>query len=220
MSKKILFITFCAVAIMSKEIQNNQNSWWTIFNNTNLNYIVENGLKNSHSLKSSVSKTKQTHESTKIIRSQLLPSIYANGRWNSSDINGYQGSPNSKQPEFMNNGSISLDARYRLDSWGEEMQQLKSYRYIAQASRAELENSKLIFAIHTTNLYFDAIFTKVQIDILLKQKMTAEKLLDLTKLRYENGESSGLTLLQQKQQVAATTASIPPAKLHHHYLHN
>jgi multidrug efflux system outer membrane protein len=216
MKNLILLLTILTFLATAKEDNSNSKNWWTIFGDTTLNKIVELGLSQNHSLKSVSSKTDQTIQQSKIIRSQLFPSVYANGRWNTSDMNGYSGSRDgSSTPDEMNIGSLTLDARYRLDSWGEELQQYRSAKLNGKAREADLESAKLKLAIKATSLYFDAIFTKSQVSILEKQKSTAEKLLELTDLRYKKGESTGLVLLQQKQQLAAITASIPPATLQH-----
>ncbi len=214
--KRITALLIFVATLSATEDSVKQDSWWDIFSDPTLTTIVTRGLEENFKLKASASKVNQSMEQSKIVRSQLLPSVYANGRWNGSDLNGFQGrTQGSTLPDYMDNRSVTLDARYKLDSWGEELQQYRSVKLNSQAAKADLADAEMQMAISMTSLYFDAIYSKAQMAILKKQEVTAQKLTDLMKMRYDRGEATGLALLQQKQNLAAASASIPPAKMQH-----
>ena len=218
MRNKILILSIFLISIVwSKDNSNSkyENLWWRDFSDSTLNKIIDSTITNNKQLESVRKKSEQARAQSKIIRSQLMPIISANGRWNTTDINGYSmgGAPGTPLPNQINSGSVTLDAQYKLDSWGEELQQYRSAKLQALAAEANFNDLELNTIIKVTTLYLDVIFTKNQLEILGVQKKTAQDLLKITESLYKTGQSSGLILLQQQQQLASVEASIPPAEL-------
>ncbi len=212
--KNKLFTLLFSIAVASSAIESQSLSWVTQFDDLTLTKIVNHGIDNNRNLQASQKRTEQVFQQAKLNRSLLFPNLYAKGRWNGGDLNGTS-QPGTTDTDMMKTAAVSLDARYNVSSLGEEMQQYKAVLNNYKAQMQDHKDAQLRTSIQVIKLYFDAIYTGSQVKILEKQKQTAETLLQLTQKRYNLGQSSGLALLQQKQQVASIKASIPPAKLQH-----
>ena len=213
MKNKLLILFFVSILPAKEILDSIHNEWWKTLNDSSLIFIVNNTVQENKTLQSLRSKIKQMDAQSKVVRSQLLPSIYANGIYSNGDLNGYAGVPSQKLPDYSTMSSLTLDGQYRLDSWGQSMQQYKGAKYLTQATIEDYKNNELEITTKVVGLYLDAIYTKKQIDILNKQKETSQKLLELTKNRYTSGVGKGLSYLQQKQQLITIEASIEPAIL-------
>lgn len=209
MKSKLLFFLL-SVTLFAQE--NDTLPWWNHFGDVALTGIVEYGIENNKTLQASKKRTDQALEQAKLNRSLLFPNLYANGRWNGGDLNGST-APGASDKDMMNTASLSLDARYSISSLGEEMQQYKAALRSYEAKAQDHRDAELRSSVQIVKLYFDAVYAKGKIAILGEQKKTAEQLLKLTQMRYAKGQTSGLALLQQKQQLASVEASIPPAQL-------
>lgn len=206
--RNLLLLILIKVAFLNAT-QISIDNWWEQFNDSAMNQIISHGMKENRSLMASAARVEQSDEYTKIIRSQLLPSLYGNLRVSKSSVD-------EEFPNFdsgFTTASVSLDARYKLDSWGEELQQWRSIKLSGKAKEIDHQNTEMKISINMVSLYFDVIYAKNQKKILLKQLKNAEDLLTLAKSRYEKGISSGFVLLQQKQQLASVNAMIPPADM-------
>ncbi len=205
--KKILFLIFLVFSFGSA-IEPSIDSWWEQFNDPVMNKILSEGMRENRTLMASASRIEQSEEYRKIIRSQLLPSLYGSLRVSKRNVEEF--------PSFdtvFTTASATLDARYKLDSWGEELQQYRSVKLSGKATESDHLNTELRISINMASLYFDAIYAKNQLEILLNQKANSEKMMELTKSRYESGVASGYVVLQQQQQLATIEAAIPPAKM-------
>ncbi len=208
------WILYCAVLAGSASAESN---WWNQFGDSGIDSLVEIGLKQNKSVVASKERLNQTEEQAKLYRSQVLPSIYGNGRVGRSDLNG---STIPTKADYMSTGAVSLDARYVVSSLGKEAQAYRSANFLAKSKEEEHRQIELAQSIKITKLALDASFAKTQIHILEEQKKSSDQLLELVKLRYERGERTGLAFLQQKQQAATASASLAPAKLQYQSIVN
>ncbi len=203
----LLLLSSCISAEMSE-----QSEWWMQFDDATLTNIIDSGIANNQTIQASRSQVDRSYQVTKLNKSQLFPSLYGNGRWNNSAT-----APRDKDyPTFDDKSvtaSLTLDARYSVSSLGKEMQAYRAAKHAFYAQEEDHKNIVLQSSTQMAQLYFDAVFAKGQLRILQKQKENAEQLLELTRKRYEVGQSSGLALLQQRQQLASVEATIPPAQL-------
>ena len=99
-----------------------QTNWWNQFNDSGIDSLIQQGLNGNKAIVASKERLKQSSEMTKLNRSQILPSIYGNGRIGRSDLNGYT---LPAKVDYMSTGAVSLDARYVVSAWGKEFQQYR-----------------------------------------------------------------------------------------------
>ncbi len=209
-NKLLLSLLLLSISLSAQE--NETQQWWNLFEDETLTEIIDSGVINNQTIQASRAQVDRSHQVMKLNKSQLFPTLYGNGRWNNSAT----AQRDADYPTFDDKSvtaSLTLDARYSVSSLGKEMQ---AYRAARQSFYAQEEDHKSIVLQSSTQmaqLYFDAVFAKGQLRILQKQKENAEQLLELTRKRYEVGQSSGLALLQQRQQLASVEATVPPAEL-------
>lgn len=204
--KKLLFM-FIAMAFM---LQAEELKWWEQFNDPALNSIMSEGMKENRTLMSVAAKVDQSDEYSKIIRSQLLPSLYGNLRVGKRNLGDF---PSFETDSVFTSASATLDARYKLDAWGEELQQYRASRLSGKAIEVDYRKTEMTISKMIASLYFDALKAKKQLTLLESQRDNSRSLLELASSKYKSGISTGYALLQQKQQLATIEAAIPTAKM-------
>lgn len=203
---KILITIFT----MTFLIQAGELNWWEQFNDPELNKIIEEGMSENRTLMNIASKVDQSEEYSKIIRSQLLPSLYGNLRVGKANLGDF---PSFESDSVFTTASATLDARYKLDAWGEELQQYRASRLSGKAAEVDYKKTEMTISKMIGSLYFDVVTAKKQLQILISQRDNSELMLKLASSKYKSGISTGYALLQQKQQLASIEAAIPPAKM-------
>jgi len=211
MRSKLLFTLFLIGSTLSAQ-ESDGHQWWNLFEDATLVEIIDSGIANNQTIQASREQVDRTYQISKLNKSLLFPSLYANGRRTGSG-SALKDSSYQTFEERTNTGALTLDARYSVSSLGKEMQQYQAAKQAFYAQEEDHKNAVLMSSTQMAQLYFDAVFAKGQLRVLNQQKETAEQLLDLTRMRYERGQSTGLALLQQRQQLASVEATIPPAEL-------
>ena len=109
-------------------------------------------------------------------------------------------------------GSATLDARYAIDAWWRQHPAARAARLEAHASTDERDDFAIRLATQVAGAYLDAVAARERLVKLEEQLSTLQKLEELTELRFQRSEASGIDVLQQRQQVAGARARIPDAR--------
>jgi NodT family efflux transporter outer membrane factor (OMF) lipoprotein len=110
-------------------------------------------------------------------------------------------------------GSAMLNASLGVDLWGRSFLGGRAASYDALASEGNLEARRAQVASSLAAAWYDVVTGRQRVAIVQAQLANSRALLELVELRYEGGESTGLDVLQQRQQLAATEAQLPATEL-------
>ncbi len=164
--------------------------WWGFFQDSQLNFLIEKGLRENPSLKMAQAKWISTLEYAKVVKSKLYPQLNGNyvEDWTYFGKNGfvlgfYPLPPTLSPPKSANIIDLSLNFSYEFDFWGKNKQRYQAALGIAMMELAESIQAELILSTMIAYAYFEY--------------QTHQTLLCLEKQIYNNYQSIS-SLLQKR----------------------
>lgn len=181
-------------------------AWWESLGDEALNHLVETGLTHNFGLRQSMARIRQATALARQAGARLYPSLdldagYAR-EW--SDRNGGEGARDSQET-----ADLHFPLRWELDLWGRLSSLERAEDLSAQATVEDWLAARLLLSATIAEVYFEMQEQRSQLDVLHEQIDTNRTLLQLTSLRFGQGQSSIVDVLQQQQQLEATEARIP-----------
>src|SRR6202158_98667 len=187
-----------------------RGKWWEMFNEPQLNALEEKVNVSNQNIASAAAGFLAARALVKEARSQLFPTVTTNPsiivqRTPSSSGSGSGAGSKSSAGTFTDY-TLPFDATWQPDLFGRIRNTVKSAAYGAQASAADLENTRLTVQAEVAADYF-----QLRGQDALKQLLDATvdsfgKSLDLTKALYETGIASQKAVAQAETQLEATKA--------------
>jgi NodT family efflux transporter outer membrane factor (OMF) lipoprotein len=179
--------------------------WWTSFNDPQLNFFVELALEKNLTIQEAWANIDQAESRLKQANAGFFPTV--DGRVNVQKrwITPQDESIRNRGDDSTVGGAIN----WELDVWGRlrsakvaAIQDLESMVQGWRAARLDLTSSVAI-------TYFSIQEQRLQLELNRSQFKSNEMLLDLTRLRFAQGQTSIVDVLQQKDQLAATQVNEP-----------
>ncbi|MEO0811628.1 MAG: TolC family protein, partial [Myxococcota bacterium] len=109
-------------------------------------------------------------------------------------------------------GNAGINAQWQIDIWGQSYLAYRAAELQRDASTGDRDGVSLALANQVAAAYFDVVLAKNSIALVQEQIDANRRLLELIELRFERGDSTGLDVLQQKQQTHAREAELPPLR--------
>jgi outer membrane protein, multidrug efflux system len=192
-----------AQSIQNTEIAAN---WWTGFESTELNALIERALENNNNLQASLQRIEQARADLKVAGASLLPSAdvtasYMSGSTQAMNITDMR---NNGIPEYTADIGIS----YELDLFGanhakagaaEERLLSSTYRHDALA---------LVIMGDVAQNYFNVLNLKERVRIAKDNLRASKDLLDVAEARFQTGARTQLDITRQETQVARAKAAV------------
>ena len=163
-------------------------SWWKVFNDTTLVSLIEEGLNNNLSLKSTVNVIKQSQLQLEIANTQLYPSIgYGVGA---------EASKNSLSSKINDEVVAVASVSYTLDLWGRIRNQNEAAFQAYLATEMAYYQVKAALIAQIATLYFT--LRDVDNRLILAENMieTMSHFKDIVEARYNAGFISKVDLNQ------------------------
>ncbi len=192
--------------------------WWETLGDPFLRQYVEDALTGNYDLTAATYRIAQAEATAVRARAPILPSLSLDAQGSTGPLStrgfalgGIPRQPGVQLPALFYTGNAALNLRYRLDAWGQEYLAYQASKLQAMASRGDGDGVALALISQIAEAYLDAVMAKQQIAIIERQIESSRQLEALTQRRFEVGEATALTVLQQRQQLASTRANLPPA---------
>lgn len=194
--------------------------WWTTFGDASLDRVMEQGLSGNDDLGAAWERVDQARASAFGSLAPQLPSLSFDVGANAApfeslgfQFGGIPTAPGEDEPPLAYyTGSAMLNARVPLDFWGPQVQLYRAGRFEVQAAAGDRDAQAISLSVRIGGAYFDAVTAAAQVALIERQVESQESLLELTELRYRETDTSGLDVLQQRQQLEATRALLPTAR--------
>jgi NodT family efflux transporter outer membrane factor (OMF) lipoprotein len=195
-----------------------RGNWWEVFGDPELNQLEEQAGKANQSIASAAASFLAARALVKQARSQLFPTVTTN-----PSITRSRQSPNLKgviigsggtgtgggsngQAAIFTTYELPFDATWVPDLWGKVRNTIASNAYAAQASDADLANTRLTIHAEVAVDYFE-LRSQDALKRLLDSTVEAYKQsLDLTKALFETGIDSDESVAQAETQLETTQA--------------
>ena len=179
--------------------------WYRDFNDSVLNKLIEDGLKQSADVDIAVEKLRQARQNLRINKVKYLPTADAAGKYYYlKDSRAYSGTPLST--DYY---ELGLDAAWEIDIRGGGRRLTEQSKALFAAASADLQNVKLSLTAEIASVYVNLRQTQEQIQIARKNESLQSALYNLTKQKYNAGLSDDISLQQAQYLLTTTRETIP-----------
>jgi len=181
-------------------------SWWETFNDEDLNRLVETGLTANFGLRQYVARIEQAAALAHQARAGLYPTLDLDAGYR-SEWDGETASSESRDRQDASDLGFLL--RWELDVWGRLSSLRRAGKLAAQATIEDWLGARLLLSTAIATTYFEVQEQHRQLEVIRAQIEINKTLLQLTTLRFGQGQSSIVDVLQQQEQLEATLARVP-----------
>ncbi len=180
--------------------------WWGSFVDPVLNRLIREGLESNFDLQRFVARIEQASALARQSGSRLYPTVDLSASYDLEE-DGKITAPSTRDLEESSGLGVLL--RWELDLWGRLSSAKKARKYQLEASYQDWLDARLLLSSAITESYFEIKEQRRQLEVLQEQIEINESLLRLTSLRFGQGQSSIVAVLQQQEQLDETKARIP-----------
>jgi NodT family efflux transporter outer membrane factor (OMF) lipoprotein len=198
-----------------------RGTWWELFDDPQLNSLEAKVDAANQTLKIADANFRAAHANVGFFRASEAPTIGV-----APSISAVRDSANQPylSTTMVNNGegnvTLPLELNYEIDLWGRIHRQVTAAREQAQASAADLANTRLSLHAELAIDYMEVRSDDAQIELLRDTAKAYTDAVNLTKDRYEGGASALSDLAQARTQLDAarvleTDISVTRAQYEH-----
>jgi NodT family efflux transporter outer membrane factor (OMF) lipoprotein len=196
-----------------------RGKWWEIYNDKDLNALEEQVAVSNQNVVAAFESFLSARAIVKETRAQLFPTLATSPGVTRSRQPVLQSGHGSK-PTTFSEYSLPLDASWQLDLWGKIRDTVKANAFEAQATKGDLENTRLSAQAELASDYFQLRVSDSLIQLFNDTVRAYRESLDLTKVRYQTGIASDEDVAQAETQLEtaeaqATNLEIQRAQFEH-----
>ena len=182
-----------------------EQPWWETFDDPVLNRLVEEALAANLGLQQLVFRIEQAQALHRQAGARLFPAL--------GGAAGYEATwRDLDDPDLATRGesaSAGVLLDWELDVWGRLRSAKGARAQELQATYLDWLGGRLLLTALVAETYFEIVEQREQLRLLHRQIDVNETLLELNRLRFGQGQSSIVDVLQQREQLASTRALIP-----------
>ena len=168
--------------------------WWTGYGEARLNELIELGLKNNIDLAKSAVAVNKALAQAGVLQADLVPIFNANlGAQTGKNIK----TGGSWSESYKSGVSLS----YEIDLWRKLANSVDAAMWEANATKYDLEATRLALINSVADAYFEAKYQKESINLYEKTLKNYEELEAIIKTKFELGKEEELSLKQVKSSV-------------------
>ncbi|NVN99977.1 MAG: efflux transporter outer membrane subunit [Geobacteraceae bacterium] len=174
--------------------------WWQDFNDPILNDLIERALKANNNLAAATVRVRRAQLTAKQTDTNLTPTVSVGA--NSSyrlDLNNHVDNKSS---------GATGTASYELDLWGKLASARDGSQWEAAATESDRQSTALALIGTVATSYWQIAYLNERITTVEASIAYAEKILDLTEVKYQAGSVSALDNVQAQQTVASQKAQL------------
>ena len=188
-----------------------KKEWWKVFSDKQLDELVDHCLKDNPSLKVSMARLDQALAQGNAHGAALLPTVALNAnttrsRTSSNRPLGNYAVPNSST--VQNDFKPNLTVNYEIDWLGHVRRDIESARASAEQAQADNENVRLVLTAQVASAYFQLRQFDEEIGFISGSIKLQEKVLNLTRIRHEQGASAENDVVVQRALVESSKAQL------------
>lgn len=186
----------------TKQAQEITIKWWMLFNDSELNALVEMALRDNPDINQTRKRLEAAAALARKSLSDLLPSASLSGSRENNKTD------NTSSHEF----SLAGAAGYELDIFGKNRAAYKKDELAAWAGAEDLRAAAITLSASVVENWLRLRSLRKEESLLKEQVKTNETILDLQQQRYESGVATALDVLQQQEILSRAKAQLPDVK--------
>ncbi|GLI38162.1 efflux transporter outer membrane subunit [Geobacter hydrogenophilus] len=177
-----------------------REQWWRDFNDPALSELIERALKTNNDLAAAAIRVRRAQLSARLTGTNLTPSVSVGAT--SSITRDLKNHVNTKT------SGVTGTASYELDLWGKLSSARDTSRWEAEATESDRQSTALSLIGTVATNYWQIAYLNERIATVEASIAYAEKIWDLTEVKYRAGAVSALDQTQARQTVAAQKAQL------------
>jgi multidrug efflux system outer membrane protein len=184
-----------------------KTTWWTVFQDEELNSLETDLLAANQTLKVSVAHYQQARASAAVQNATLFPTLGVAPTASRQRYSGDRATGSSFKlpgPITQSSWSIPFTVSYEVDLVGQRRRTIEAAQASLQANAADLENVRLILTAELAADYFSLRQLDTEIGVLQRTVDALQKGLDLVNSRHQGGVASGLDVAQEETLLNTT----------------
>ena len=187
--------------------QNLGGSWWTIFQDPQLNALEDQVNVSNQNLKAAEAQFRQARAALRYYRADYYPTVTYGPSVTRERISNRRPPATSIFDGITYNDFVlPFSASYQADVWGRVRKNVESYREQAQASAADLATVNLSMHADLAVDYFQARSLDAEEELLNSTVKEYEQALELNENRFAGGIASEVEVEQARTQLETTRA--------------
>ncbi|HEY2039914.1 MAG TPA: efflux transporter outer membrane subunit [Edaphobacter sp.] len=185
-----------------------RGAWWTIYGDKELDDLEQRCATSNQSIAAALHAYEQAHDLVRQSRSSLYPTVSIGAAANRNRISSTRPLRPSNAAQDYWDFLIPLNISWEPDFWGRIRRQIEATSADAQASAAELANTRLSLQGMLAVSFFQLRGIDLQAQLLRNTLDTYTQALKLTEDRFRGGLSSDSDVQQAKAQLEQTRAQL------------
>ena len=200
-----LFIGKDTITETVKPLTSDTQEWWKSFGYSQLDSLVNLAIKNNIDLKIAQTKIEQARAQKRIVLSSLFPAVRLEPSYMRQELSGNRPNPFGGQLSRVNLNSfeIPLTLNYKLDIFGENIDQVKANALLYGASEENKKDIELQVITEVAQNYFLLLQLDSENNLLKYTEETRVHNLEITSTRYEAGLVSQIDVLRAKSELSS-----------------
>ena len=187
-----------------------RGKWWEVFDDPQLNALEEKGDVSNQNIAAAAASFLAARALVREARAQLFPTVTTNPAITreraSSTLSTGTAKGSSSSASTITDYTLPFDATWQPDLFGRIRNNIRAAAYGAQASAADLENTRLTLQAEVASDYFQLRGQDALIQVLDSTVVAFQQSLDLTTALYETGIGTAEAVAQAETQLESTQA--------------
>jgi len=178
------------------------DKWWQSFEDPALDILVEEGLKQNFSIRSTWDRLRQAEQVAAKAGASLLPSVT------------YEGAAVRTRRDTNDNISYStaytvgVAASYEVDLWGRVRSTQQAAALDAIAAREDVASAAITLSAAIAKTWYQLVEAWLQEKLVARQVETNEQVLAIITLQFRQGQVGAANIFRQRQLVESTRGQL------------
>lgn len=184
------------------------DGWWKNFNDSLLDSLIEQALQQNFNVSIAAHRMEIARQTLNQARSQYFPAFNFNGSWTKSRTSGAM--TKADDPAVTSSYySLGIDMNWQIDLFGKIHAASKNRKAQFKASRAQFDGMQLSVAAEMATYYINLRVLQAQKIVAGEHLASQDKIMEITRARYESGLASRLDVAQAQVLYYSTKATLP-----------
>lgn len=177
-----------------------QAKWWLDFQDSTLSLLIDQAINDNFSLLIARERIDEADAIARQAGALLVP--FLDGRGTGSSTRNYS------TDTSLENFSLGVAASYEIDLWGRLRSQKDAAILDVKATEADYHTAIISLAAAVATTWYEWVEADLQLDLLLQQKETNSKVLELISSQFRSGKVGIADVLQQRQLVESNISDL------------
>ncbi|CAB3868468.1 efflux transporter outer membrane subunit [Achromobacter piechaudii] len=184
------------------------DSWWTRYQDPELDRLQQLLQQNSPDLASAQARFQQARAATASLQASQLPVLGASGEGSRNHQSERRPLRGATSPNYYNSAALGLNLQYELDLWGRISQQVQAGVAREDAAQADLAGARLSLQAQLTDNVLALRGADQEISLLKDTEEAFAHAARMVGERHRAGLASGLDLAQAEAQLESTRSQL------------